>query len=226
MGLAGELLVARMAGILPGGLRMTLRFWALLGMCLWGGVGGGALAQALPSATRAVSLSGFVAAGERDTGLAGARNTDVTAGVDIGLLPLGGWIPSLELRGSMPVVTGSVAGEREFLGGLQLARPLVAMDGRARVYGNVLIGRGQLDYYGAGLKVPGINVFYTESHSTIVSPGGGLELDGGGNFGLRIDAQFERYGTPVTVSGSAWAEGVTVGLVYRLNLDGRRRRWE
>jgi hypothetical protein len=182
-----------------------------------------AAAQAVPTATQAVRLSVFAAGSERATGIAGAKNTDVTAGFDIAFLPVHGLTPALELRGSIPVAKGEVASEEEFLAGLRLGKRLGHGAGRAEVYGNALAGRGQIDYYGAGLQVPGQNVFYTESHTTVFSPGAGVELDLTGHFALRLDAQFEHYQTPVTTSGHAWAEVATAGVVYRFDFNGRKK---
>jgi hypothetical protein len=201
----------------------VMRRGLLLGAMLAMAGARGALAQADFTATRALSFSTFVAGAERVTGIAGAQNTDVAAGFDMTFLPRRGLAPALELRGSIPVMKGDVASEEEFLGGLRLGKRLGHGSGRAQVYGNALVGRGQLHYFGAGLQVPGQYVFYTESHSTVFSPGGGLEVDPGGGFGLKLDVQYERYATPVTASGGAWATVASVGVVYRLNFDGRRR---
>jgi hypothetical protein len=179
--------------------------------------------QALPSATRAVAISAFAAGGERSLRVGGASNTEFTAGVDAGFLPIGGLRPMLELRGTYPVLKGDVAGEHEFLGGLRLGRR--SETGATTVYGNLLFGRGQLDYYGKGLQVPGSVWYYRESHSTIVSPGGGIELESGGGLALKLDLQYERYGTPVSASGSAWAAVATVGVVWRLDFERRPKGW-
>jgi len=195
-----------------------LRLAVVLAMLAAAGRAG---AQALPTATTALQLSVFGAAAERDPRLAaGARNTDVTLGVDFGFLPVWGIDPTLEVRGTKPVVKGDLANEEEFLVGLKVGKRL----GPLRPYGNVLVGRGQIKYPGFGLPVPGQNVFYTESHSSVLSPGGGVDVDVVGGFALKVDAQFERYSAPVTVSGSAVALVATVGVVYRLDFDRGRIR--
>jgi hypothetical protein len=180
---------------------------------------GHAAAQALPTATAPLQLSVFGGGSERAIRIAGAKNTDVTAGMDLGFLPVRGWYPVLELRGSMAVASGPIASEKEFLGGLRVGRRLGFRgnggSGPVRVYGDVLAGGGQLTYFGAGLQVPGQNVFYTLSHTLVFSPGGGVEVDVADGFALKLDAQVERYGTPVTATGHAWADVATVGVVYR-----------
>jgi hypothetical protein len=181
-------------------------------------------AQALPAAERPLQIAVFAAGAERATQLSGARNLDLTCGLDIGFLPLRAWSPAVEVRGSIPGSKGSIAGEAEVLGGLRMGRRLGDGSGPALVYVDLLFGQGQITYFGAGLQVPGQNVFYTQSNSMIVSPGGGLEVEMGGRFALRVDTQIERYATPVKTSREAWAMAATAGVVYRLDFDGRRGR--
>jgi hypothetical protein len=184
---------------------------------------GAAMAQAVPTATQAVQLSVFAAGAERVTGIAGAKNTDITAGLDISFLPVHGLVPALELRGSYPVMQGNLVSEEDFLAGLRLGKRLGQGFGRVTPYGNLLVGRGQLDYLGLGLQVPGQNVFYTKSHSLIYSPGVGLDLDLTDRFALKLDAQFEHYSVPITTTGHAWAEVGAIGVVYRFDFNGRRK---
>jgi hypothetical protein len=182
-----------------------------------------AAGQAMSTATTTLQLSVFGGGSERGTGIAGAKNTDVTAGVDLGFLPVRGWYPALELRGSVPMSSGLIDSEKEFLGGVRFGRRLGFRGdtgaGPVRPYADVLVGRGQLTYFGAGLQVPGQNVFYTLSHTAVFSPGGGVEVDVSQRFALKLDAQAERYSTPVTASGHAWAGVVMVGVVYRLRFE-------
>jgi hypothetical protein len=181
-------------------------------------------AQALPAMERPLQIAVFAAGAERATQRGGAQNLDLTAGVDIGLLPMGGWNPALEMRGSIPGMKGSTAGETEFLGGLRLGRRLGNGSGPTLACADLLVGQGQITYFGAGLPAPGQNLFYTQSNSLVLSPGGALEVDTGGGFALKLDTQFEHYATPVTTSGHAWATVITAGVVYRLDFDGRGRR--
>jgi hypothetical protein len=178
-----------------------------------------AAGQAMSAATTTLQLSAFGGASERATRIAGAKNTDITAGIDLGFLPSHGWYPALELRGSLPMASGLVDSEKEFLGGILLGRRLGSGPGPVRPYANVLVGRGQVTYFGAGQQVPGQNVFYTMSHTLVLSPGGGLEIDVSRSFALKLDAQAERYSSPVTASGHAWAAVATVGVVYRLRFE-------
>ncbi len=200
---------------------MQQRLWGLTVVaCLAGAMlARQAAGQAMSTATTTLQLSAFGGGSERATGIAGAKNTDVTAGVDLGFLPVRGWYPGLELRGSVPLSSGLVDSEKEFLGGVRVGRRLGAGAGPVRPYADVLVGRGQLTYFGAGQQVPGQNVFYTLSHTVVFSLGGGVEVDVSRRFALKLDAQAERYSTPVTALGHAWAGVAMVGVVYRLRFE-------
>jgi hypothetical protein len=80
----------------------------------------------------------------------------------------------------------------------------------------VLFGRGSIDY-GAGYQVPQNNVFYTVSHSNIYDLGGGVDLKLSDHLALKLDAQAQRFSTPVTASHHLYATSANVGLLYRFH---------
>jgi hypothetical protein len=169
-------------------------------------------AQALPAATWPVQLSVFAAAAERGTGIGGAQNTDVSAGVDVGFLPGHTYAPSIEVRGAWPVRKGSAVSEEEVLAGVRLERPV----GAVRVYADVLGGHMQIKYLGSGMQQPGLDVFYTRSNANVLAAGGGMESTLNEHWSLRLDVQAEGCSTPVTSSGRAVGVVAMVGFGYHI----------
>lgn len=141
------------------------------------------------------------------------RNLSITGAADVVVRPFFGFSPGIEVRGMYPVDNGSVAGERNLVGGLTLGRRVRF----ARVYGDFLVGRGEIDYDPPFLDTTGA-FLYVKTFSTVLSPGGGVEIDLSRHFGLRGDVQYQRYAAPVP-AGHAWSTPVTAGLVYRFDFN-------
>jgi hypothetical protein len=159
-------------------------------------------------------LSTFAALTGTQTGLGSGRNLGITAGVDLGFQPFHGLYPSLEARGTYPIDKGNVDSQKTLLGGLKLAVPLPFIP-RIRPYGTALFGRGSINY-GAGYEVPGTPIFYTISHSNVFDLGGGVDLKLSPHLDLKLDAQAQRFSTPVTVSHHLYATTANIGFVYHL----------
>jgi hypothetical protein len=170
-------------------------------------------AQAIPTAGRNLTLTGWGAATGAWTGVAGGHNLGVTAGLDIGFRPIFGLRPEGEIRGTYPVDSGTIVGEKNALGGLKLGADLFAL----HLYGDFLAGRGEMTYQRGGFPVG--NLLYTKSSSTIYSFGGGAEYAVTSHFGILADYQFQRWKTPVTASGSAQPRALSLGITYHLFVD-------
>ena len=144
------------------------------------------------------------------------KNLAITAGVDVTLRPFFGVSPGIELRGSFPVDSGGVAGERTLLGGLRLETRFRV----ARVYGDLLVGRGEIVYNPPFLDVSA-QFLYLQNISNVISPGAGAELDLSRHFAVRGDVQYQRYAAPVP-AGHVWATPLTAALVYRFDFNRAR----
>jgi hypothetical protein len=178
-------------------------------------------AQASPVATQALQLYAFGGITGTNTGLASGKNLGLTGGVDIGFLPFRGLSPTLELRGTYPIDKGSIDSHKNVLGGIKIAAHL----GRLYPYGNLLFGRGEISY-GRGYQIPDKPIFYTQSSSNVISPGGGLDLNLSDQFSLKLDLQIHRYDTPVTETGHLYAKSATLGVVYRFDFNHHRHSRE
>lgn len=174
----------------------------------------GAHAQAKPAATQSLHLSAFGGATGTYTGFGGGRNVGITAGADLGFRPFHSFFPSLEIRGTYPVAKGKVDSQRNFLGGLQIAREY----GRYHPYIDFLFGRGQINYNPGFVNVPR-TLYYTQSVTNVFSPGLGVDIDLTDHFAFKADAQLQRYSIPVTTMGSIYAKAGTLGLVYRFDFN-------
>ena len=64
---------------------------------------------------------------------------------------------------------------------------------------------------------------YTQSASTVLSPGGGVDYDLFGDFGVKADAQYQHWDTPVTTKGSFDSKVLSLGVVYHFGFNGGRR---
>jgi hypothetical protein len=174
-----------------------------------------AVAQATPAATQPIHLSAFGGITGSYTGLEQSKNLGITAGVDVSFKPFYRLYPSAEFRGTYPIDDGTVAAEKNFLGGLKLERPY----GFTHPYGDILYGRNKIDYLDGGYPNANGTLLYIESISNILSFGGGVDIDLTPHFAAKFDGQFQRYETPVTASGAIYAKAFTVGVVYRLDLN-------
>lgn len=179
-------------------------------------------AQAAPTANREIRLSAFAGVNGTFTGLEGGKNAGLTAGADLGIRPYFSLEPSIEVRGTYPVHDGTIDAQRNILAGLKISKRF----GPFHPYGDILFGRGEIDFQGNGYSDPSGLFRYFKTVSAVLAPGGGVDLDVSPHFSLKADASFPRYATPVTASGHVFATSVTGGIVYHFNVglfpSGRR----
>jgi hypothetical protein len=172
-------------------------------------------AQALPTATANFNFSVFAGGSGNFTGLGLAKNGDITAGLDFGVRPFAGFYPALEVRGMYPIAKGQTVNTENAAIGLRLARHKNNLQG----YGDFLFGRGKLTFPN-GYSNPTDTFSVLSNTSNVLSFGGGIDYMLRGHFGLKGDFQFQRYETPVTVSGYLYSKVFTGGLIYRFGTGG------
>jgi hypothetical protein len=177
-----------------------------------------AYGQASPTAVQPLRISAFAGVTGTNTGLASEKNAGITAGFDIGFLPLFRLYPSAELRGNYALDQGSVDGQKSILGGLKIAAHL----GRIQPYGDFLCGRGEMNY-ASGFQRSHTNIFYTQSSSNVISPGGGVGLTLSDRWAMKFDVQLQHWSSPVTPTGHQYATAGTLGVAYRFDFNHRRR---
>ena len=162
-----------------------------------------------PTAVQNLQLSAFGGLSGVYTGLSGGKNLAVTAGVDLALPPVARVIrPVLEVRGSYPVDSGHIDSQRSVLGGLRVD---FLLGHRFEPYVDFLIGRGQMNY-GNGYFYK--NFEYLLTTTTVYSPGAGFDFALTPHFAVKVDAQYQRWGTAPVDGGTIYAKQGTVGLVY------------
>jgi len=205
---------------------MKRSFLFLLLFSLVGLSSGVAVSQAKPTATRALSPSVFVLFGGTYTGLLsdgrpnvwdGGRNLLFSAGLDLGVLSLGHYNIAAEVRGSLPLISGQVVGDRAILGGARVSYESTPL----RPYIDVLAGRGQMDYQRGGYVTP--DKTYIQTAGAVYGGGIGTEWDVVPHLALKIDAQAQRWNTPVVARGYVNSVQGSVGLAYRFGAGGRPR---
>ena len=178
-----------------------------------------ASSQALPTATQTFQLSAFAGATGVCTGLNGSRNLGFTAGASLGVPPIFRFYPSITVRGTYPVDSGVVAGEKSALAGIQMEKHF----GRFHPYFDILAGRGELSYVKLYPDPQGF-FYYSSSTSNVFSPGGGVDIDLTPQLALKADVQYQHYSVPVTTSGSIESIPITLGAVYRFDFNRHHRR--
>ncbi len=187
-------------------LSAVLAAAALVFLC-----GARAQAQAVAAARQAFQLSAFGGLSGVATGLYGGGNLSITAGANLAFPGYFVFRPSVTVRGTYPMASGNVIGERNLLGGLQVERRY----GRFHPYGDILVGRGQIDYYGTYQQISG----YIQNSSTVISPGGGVDIDLTSHLAVKGDVQYQRYASPASSSGHLFATSSTLGVVYRFDFN-------
>lgn len=168
-----------------------------------------AVAQALPTATQTAHLSAFAGGTGVFTDLLGGHNLSITAGLDLSISSFNGFHPSIELRGTYPIHSGTIAGLKNGLIGGRIDHQY----GNFRPYADFLLGRGQIDYQSGGFIVGPIT--YISSTTNVYSPGGGVDYDFTDHFSVKADFQYQFWNTPVVASGSIHPAVGTLALVYR-----------
>lgn len=179
-----------------------------------------ALAQAdQPTAIRKLTPSAFVMVGGTYTGVGsngsathrhGGKNLALTAGADLGFLSFGHFMLGAEVRGSLPLDSGHIVGEKSILGG---ARMSYETGGLIRPYVDGLFGRGQMNYQDGGYAVR--NLLYSQTATNIYDFGGGLEFDIFRQISLKADVQAQHWNTPVIANGHVWSAQGSIGAAYR-----------
>jgi hypothetical protein len=179
--------------------------------------------SAKPTADQNIQLSVFGAASGNYTGLSGGRNLSVTAGIDLALAPWHGTRPTLEIRGIYPIDKGKIVSQKDVLGGLRLD---FLLGHRVHPYGDFLFGRGQMNYTGTPCNAMGGfgyvfgNNCYQVSTTYVYSPGAGFDYDLTNHLGIKIDGQYQQWGTVPTASGKLFSTLGSIGLVYRFGKFG------
>ncbi|MBB5342417.1 hypothetical protein [Tunturibacter empetritectus] len=167
-----------------------------------------ALAQSTPTATQQLQLYTFAGATGTFTNLAGGKNLDITAGVDITILAFRRFRPAAEIRGSYPIDEGTISSQKNFLLGPKVEYPL----GRFHPYADFLIGRGAIDYLRGGYIFG--NFRYLNSNTLVLSPGVGLDYSLTHHLAVKVDFQYQHWNTPAVPSGSIRPKATTLGAVY------------
>lgn len=175
-------------------------------------------AQAAPTASQRFQLSAFGGATGTYTGLNSGKNLGITAGIDLGFRPFFSVHPSFELRGSYPLDKGSIDSQKNILAGLKTAKTF----GRFHPYADILFGRGEIDY-SRGFPDPSRTFNYVKTTSNVISPGIGLDFACNDHLAFKVDAQLQRWSTPVTVSDRLYSKPITLGIVYRFDFNHHPR---
>jgi hypothetical protein len=173
-------------------------------------------AQSSPTATRLLEISTFGGITGTYTGLSGGRNFGLTAGVDVGIRSYFGIRPYLEGRGTYPIDGGHIDAQKDALGGVRVERMIRPS---LRVYGDFLLGRGEIDYQNGGYPSLSGDNLYVRSTSNVYSPGVGAEYHLTKDLSGLVDAQFQHWATPATPSGGLWAKPITLGVRYRFDFN-------
>lgn len=171
-----------------------------------------------PTANKLLEISAFGGITGTYTGLSGGRNLGITAGVDIGARSYYGWRPFIEGRGNHFIDGGQIDAQKSAMGGIRLERHVLPS---LRVYGDILFGRGEIDYQNGGYPSPSRNYLYLSSTTPVISPGAGAEYRLTENISGLVDVQFQHWDTPATPSGSIWSTPITIGARYRFNFNRR-----
>jgi hypothetical protein len=145
-----------------------------------------------------------------------ARNFGISAGVDLRVWHFHGFLPSVEIRGTLPVSDGNVAAEENVLGGIKIEYPLAR---RYHPYVDFLFGRAAIKYQGAGYFSPDGSTLYQQTNSNVLSPGLGVDIDVNHHFAVKLDAQLWHLSVPVTTTGKLNSVAGTVGVIYRFDFN-------
>jgi outer membrane protein with beta-barrel domain len=171
-----------------------------------------------PTATQQLQLSAFGGLTGTYTNFEGGKNLDITAGADLTVLALRKFRPSFEIRGTYPVDSGHISGQKSFILGPKVEYPI----GRLHPYADFLIGRGQIDYLNGGFLYN--NLLYLSSTSTVYSPGLGLDYDLTPRWAVKADFQYQTWHTPVLPDTSIHPKAITFGVVYHFDFNPHHHR--
>ena len=169
-----------------------------------------------PTADKLFEISTFGGINGTYTGLSGGKNLGITAGVDVGTRSYHGFRPFLEGRGTYPIDGGHIDAQRSALGGIRVERHVLP---GLRVYGDFLLGRGQIDYENGGYPSPDGRFLILKSTGNVFSPGVGAEYRLMDHLSGVVDVQFQHWDSPATASGHLWATPILLGARYRFNFN-------
>ena len=169
-----------------------------------------------PTASKLFEISTFGGINGTYTGLSGGKNLGITAGVDVGIRSYFGFRPFLEGRGTYPIDGGHIDAQRSALGGVRVERRILPS---LRVYGDFLLGRGQIDYQNGGYPSPDGEFLILRNTGNVFSPGVGAEYRLTDHLSGLVDVQFQRWDTPATLSGHLWSTPILLGARYRFNFN-------
>ncbi len=184
----------------------------------WAGAtmaGAVANAQAAPTASQMFRLSAFGGMTGTFTDVLNGHNLGITAGADLTLRRHFGVTPSVEFRGAIPFVSGTIAGERWLAGGVKLERQF----GPFHPYGDILVGRGAIYYQNGGLVEEPFR--YISTTSMVYSPGVGVDLDVNHHLAMKADFQYQFWSTYPPLPGTLTPLVLTGGVVYRFDFNHR-----
>ncbi len=191
--------------------------WAGLAAALTSGAV--AVAQAVPTATQAMQLSAFGGLSGVFTDVLDGHNLSFTAGADLSFRPFFGLgiVPSVEVRGTIPFESGTIAGQSSVMGGARFERRF----GPVRPYADILFGRGAIDYQRGGLSEP--PYLYIRTTSNVYSPGGGVDLDLSHHWAAKVDFQYQFWSTYPPLPGTLTPKMLTGGVVYKFDFNHQYR---
>ena len=172
-------------------------------------------AQARPAAERPADLSVFALYNRLDPDYGQDVNNGFAFGLDYTRYP-NWWVkPSLEFRGRYN--SGRVVTESVYSGGIRLVKPIHEF----HMYGDVLFGAGSIKYNYPSVPILPNGKPYTSDGTTVLSVGGGVDIDLWRDFSLRGDYQYEwwrldKY-TPIYLNPYAYS----FGIVYHIPIHRR-----
>ena len=170
-------------------------------------------AQAVPAGTQKLQLSVFAGGTGTFTDFNGGKNLGITAGADLTFLNFRLFRPSVEARGTHPIDSGQLSGQKNFLIGPKVEVPF----GRLHPYADFLVGRGQSDYVNGGFIYG--DLLYISTNTIVYSPGVGLDYDLGHNLAVKAEAQFQIWKAPPTPSGTIYPKALTLGVTYNFDFN-------
>jgi hypothetical protein len=166
-----------------------------------------------PTAIQKLQLSAFGGVSPVWTGLEGGKNISMTLGADLALPPVYHVRPTVEFRGTYPLDKGTIASQKSIMGGLRVD---FLLGHKIHPYGDFFFGRGEMNY-GSGYFFHNYEYILTTTY--VYSPGAGFDYDLGRHFGVKVDGQYQRWGTAPTDSGHIWSTVGTAGVVYRFDFN-------
>jgi hypothetical protein len=173
------------------------------------------MAQAVPTASQPVRLSAFGGVSGVFTDVLGGHNLSFTGGGDVSFRRFFGVNPSAEIRGTIPFDSGSIAGLKSLMGGVKFERRF----GAFHPYGDVLIGRGAIEWQNGGLHAG--SYIYIRSTSMVYSPGVGVDMDITPRLAAKADFQYQFWTNFPPYPGIPNPILLTSGVQYRFDFNHR-----